>query len=1031
MSFSANYPPFRPSLNLNFAREKVLDPRVTFTRASTATYYDGVTTAKAEENLLTYSQQFDDADWGKIRVTVTANTTAAPDGTTTADSVLENTDNNTHVIGKTVTSLSGLTYVISAFVKANGRNYVALYEGVTSKGKFFDITPGGSGAVLGNLIGAPLNASITAVGNDWFRCTIEITASSTLNTSCYISTTGTDFSYTGDVTKGIFLWGAQLEQRSSVSSYTATTTQPITNYIPVLLTAANNAPRFDHNPVTGESLGLLIEESRTNLLLYSEDFSTTWSLSADATLTPNTIVAPNGTLTGDKLGENTANAARSLLQSTSSVAPTAVSTTTVYVKAGERTNLLLRAFDNAALGNYVWANFNLLTGVINNSGNVGNGTGASASITSVGNGWYRCALSGIPNTSGTATRVVIYVATSTANSTNYQGDGYSGIYIWGAQLEAGAFPTSYIATGAATATRSADAASMIGPNFSSWYNQSEGTLFVNATTPPNLSTFPTITSLSDGTANNRVLIYGFTNGYYVGITTGGVSLATAGVLTTPSVGSRVSIAGGIKVNDVFIAQSGVAGTTDTSVTLPVVNRLFIGAGATGTATLNGTISRIAYYPLRLTNAQLQALTKTSTPRTYPATLPSLNLNFARARVLDPRITFTRASTASYFDSAGVLQSAANNVPRFDHDPVTGESLGLLIEEQRTNSIRNNTMAGAVAGTPGTLPTNWTSQAVGGVSITEVIGIGIENGISYVDVKYAGTTSSTATGGILTEGGLIVAASSGQTWASSFFIKLVGGSLAGITSINNNIIERDSGGVLVASTNTVITPTSAALNSQRVSTTRTLNNVSTAFVQQRIAIIPQSGVAVDFTLRIGLPQLELGAFATSVIPTTGSAATRLADTATMTGANFSNWYRQDEGTLFTEFAWVGLRSAAGQRILIVDNGTTTNYWGMVGTSSNTMQNPVVVNGVTEATNGTPATTYSVNTYYKQAVAIAVNNTVAAINGVSGTTDTAALVPTVNTLRLCASSAGVGENIRIRRIAYYPLRLTNAQLQALTS
>ncbi|MFM6192892.1 MAG: hypothetical protein ACKPFF_10615, partial [Planktothrix sp.] len=86
--------------------------------------------------------------------------------------------------------------------------------------------------------------------------------------------------------------------------------------------------------------------------------------------------------------------------------------------------------------------------------------------------------------------------------------------------------------------------------------------------------------------------------------------------------------------------------------------------------------------------------------------PTLDLNFALTKSLDPRITFTRASSGTYFDSNGVMQLASANTPRFDHNPNTKESLGLLIEEQRTNSIRNNTMQGAVAGTPGTLPTNW-------------------------------------------------------------------------------------------------------------------------------------------------------------------------------------------------------------------------------------------------------------------------------------------------------------------------------------
>jgi hypothetical protein len=393
----------------------------------------------------------------------------------------------------------------------------------------------------------------------------------------------------------VFLWGAQLEQRSSATSYTATTTQPITNYIPVLLTAATNAPRFDHNPTTAESLGLLIEESRTNLFTYSADFANAaWTKTA-ATITANTIVAPDGALTGDKLVEDTANTAHNVNRNQGVTTGTSYALT-VYAKAAERSFFRLQSFN--ATGDAENAVFNLTTGTV-----VSGTTGST--ITPVGNGWYRCYVP-VVNDTDTSSALSIQLF-SDGTTASYTGDGYSGIYIWGAQLEAGAFPTSYIATGAATATRSADVASMTGTNFSSWVNNAEGTLYVeyiNYTTATG-----SLFSFDDGTANNRLIAFtnvGTTPAYRVVV--GGVDQAVVN-LANITAGTVGKLSFGYQVNNFAGSANGAAVGTDLSGTLPTSLAVArIGVNVAGVAVLNGTIKRIAYYPQRLTNAQLQALT---------------------------------------------------------------------------------------------------------------------------------------------------------------------------------------------------------------------------------------------------------------------------------------------------------------------------------------------------------------------------------------------------------------------------------------
>jgi hypothetical protein len=297
MSISQNFPEIKPSLNLDFANVKALDSRITFARASTGAYYDGQTVAKAEENLLLQSQTFDNAYWTKTNITVTANSTTAPDGTTTAESILETATTGSHQVFRSAVITSSNTHVRSVFAKPNGRNWLAIYGGAGRS--FFDLQNGVTGTVE-----AGYTASMIDAGNGWYRCILIGPAGTSSYAGLYnIADADNSISYAGDITKGLFIWGAQFEQRSAVTAYTPTTTQPITNYIPVLQTASANVARFDHNPVTGESLGLLVEEQRTNLLLRSEEFDNAYWLKSNATITSNTVIAPDGTLTGDKLVE--------------------------------------------------------------------------------------------------------------------------------------------------------------------------------------------------------------------------------------------------------------------------------------------------------------------------------------------------------------------------------------------------------------------------------------------------------------------------------------------------------------------------------------------------------------------------------------------------------------------------------------------------------------------------------------------------------------------------------------------------------
>lgn len=376
----------------------------------------------------------------------------------------------------------------------------------------------------------------------------------------------------------------------------------------VLRTAASGVPRIDHDPVTGECKGLIPEEARTNLLTYSEQFdNAAWGKSA-ASVSANMATAPDGSVGADKLVEDTGAATHYVYASASSTTNTNAYTASIYVKAAERSLVNLFVVEGATFARIAQCTFNLATGVAG-SMTLGGGATGSATIQSVGGGWYRCSVTA--TLGGTETSIQLRVRLADAGgNTSYTGNGTSGLYIWGAQLEAGAFPTSYIPTTSAAATRAAAAPSMSGTNFSEWYRQGEGAFVVFARRD-SLSAGRLIT-LSDGTASNQIRINVVVSSTSLRadleVVTGGVSQASTTTTPVFAVGSMVAIAFAYKADDFAISVNGTTVVTDTSGTVPTVDRVHIGTDHAAANHYNGTVARIAYYPKRLTNAELQAIT---------------------------------------------------------------------------------------------------------------------------------------------------------------------------------------------------------------------------------------------------------------------------------------------------------------------------------------------------------------------------------------------------------------------------------------
>lgn len=387
-------------------------------------------------------------------------------------------------------------------------------------------------------------------------------------------------------------------------------------------------------------------------------------------------------------------------------------------------------------------------------------------------------------------------------------------------------------------------------------------------------------------------------------------------------------------------------------------------------------------------------------------------------------SYTRASVGTYFDAAGDLQTATNDIPRFDHTPLTGvSSLGLLLEENRINYIKNSTMQGAVVGSPGTIPTNWLGNAGGGATETiTVVGKGTFKGFSYVDLRFQGSMPATGAWFELTfDNGTSVAITSANYATASVYLALIAGSLPASVSYVSSMYN----GATYLSNVTFVTipPASVTSTLTRFTGTAAPGNVSTTRVLGERLVVGTTGTpyAYDFTLRVAAPQFELGRFASSFIPTTGAAVTRAADSLTLpTGS----WYNQNAGSFMENVAWVTSAGAGFPMMWKVDDGTVANRWNLFfNQGSNQIGIDSYAAGVGQ---GYFSQAASVSGTAKVAAVQALNSANASFNGALRTPVSSWTPPAVTTFRLGTSFASYW----LANTKYYPARVADTQLQLLT-
>ena len=574
---------------------------------STATTYNNTSV----RNLVGFSEAFDNAAWTKSNSSIVTGAQANPvNGLFNAQKLMEGTATTRKTVQGPSVATVGQTF--SAYVKPAGRNFVAIGQ-TNGSGlwavSLFNLSTGSyvAGYQAGG-IAIPAVNQITPVGNGWFRvsCFLNVSGGAGPSQPVIMLGNGGDpifEGYTGDGNSGIYIYGAMLSNSASLDPYVPTPGAAPSS-------TAYYGPRFDYDPVTLAARGLLVEEQRVNLLTYSEQFDNAAWTKVNATVTANAAAAPDGTTNADKLAETAAVATHFAAQSVTTLA--AAYTFSCYVKAAERNFVMLYHVESTAA-----VSVNLTTGSANTS--VPTTVAPTAfSVISAGNGWWRVTMTSTATAASNNYRVY---SMADATTFSFAGVTGNGILLWGAQLEAGAFATSYIPTIASTATRSADVATISGSLFSQWYNQTEGSFLVEASSINNdtgIRRMPL--ALSDAALTfqqNKISpMYdvGSFNVFAMWVF-GTASLILARPspsVVEPAVGVTSKLAFTIKSSDTAAAINGnTPGTATTAYPASLPMQLLRMGGENildNQGNFNGHIRSIRYVPVRAADFQLQQVT---------------------------------------------------------------------------------------------------------------------------------------------------------------------------------------------------------------------------------------------------------------------------------------------------------------------------------------------------------------------------------------------------------------------------------------
>ena len=544
---------------------------MTFTRGSSATRVNSAGLIEKERaNLLLQSNSFD-TTWTNSGSTETGGQSGY-DGSSDAW-LLQSTTNGNAYLRQTYTNSGVQTF--SFYAKAGNVNFVQVYVTGADSSHYFNLSAGTAETPTG---GGKIISNITSLGSGWYRCECIYQGSST-GANIYIRDAVNGTASIGD---NILIQDAMLNVGLVAQPYIPTTTTAVYEGI------TDDVPRVDYSG--GGCPSLKLEPQRSNLLPHSEYFGA-WTL-ARTTLTNNDTTSPEGVNNATKVTQSASDTNGGAVYYTIALTSTEYSYS-VFAKAG--TASFINLAENASVASTQRTWFNLSTGAI--------GTTSSehtATIKDYGNGWYRCSITFTARASGSYA-VLNYLSNADNSTTAVLS---STAYLYGAMFEVGSYSTSLIPTYGTSTTRVQDSCSKTG--ISELIGQSEGTMFAEIDSSQFLT--GSYIGISDGGTTNRQIfgweansgdsgtlrLYGFWNGF---------------TYSSFSRGEKIKIALAYKTNDFALYVNGTqAGTNTSASTSGTLSQFAFNSGATSQK-YQGNVYQAILFPTRLTNDQLQELTK--------------------------------------------------------------------------------------------------------------------------------------------------------------------------------------------------------------------------------------------------------------------------------------------------------------------------------------------------------------------------------------------------------------------------------------